>query len=129
MRMLLLPHRDPTDDPRIVWRSRSADDGSSWSTPIQTPLPSALAGIGAFATDGLIGLVHNHTLEHQRYPLSIAVTRDGGVSWTEPWHIDTVPYEVSYPSFMVDTKGRIHGVYTYNRRMIKHVSIDPDELP
>lgn len=119
----------PTGDPLIVWRSRSADGGSSWSAPIQTPLPSALAGIGAFAADGRIGLVLNHTRKHQRHPLSIAVTRDGGVTWTPPWHIDTIEHEVSYPSFLVDSRGRIHGVYTYNRRMIKHVVIDPNELP
>ena len=118
----------PWTDPRLIWRSHSSDDGRNWSAPIRTPLPNPLSGVGAFVAGDRLAVVYNHTEKHQRHPLSIAVSRDRGVSWGEPWHIDTISYEVCYPSFFSDGNGRVHGVYTYNRRMIKYVSFAADEL-
>ena len=118
----------PTTDPRCIWRSHSSDDGTTWSSPIRTPLPNPLTGIAAFMVKDSIALVYNHTQEHQRHPLSIAVSDDSGTSWGEPWHLDAIPYEVSYPSFLCGPDGDIHGVYTYNRRMIKYISFPSERL-
>lgn len=111
----------PCNSPRLIWRSHSHDNGSSWSIPIRTPLPNPLSGIAAFVIDGSTALVYNHTKKHQRFPLSISITHDGGTTWEDPWHFETVEKEVSYPSFIKGMDGKIHGVYTYNRRMIKYV--------
>lgn len=119
----------PAADPRRIWRSHSTDEGGSWSTPVRTPLPSPLSGIGAFAVGKDIALIYNHTEEHRRYPLSIALSQDDCISWGEPWHIENIPFEVCYPSFFSGSDGSIHGVYTYNRRMIKYVSFRPEQLP
>lgn len=118
----------PVGEPRRIWRSHSADQGRTWSIPIRTILPNPLSGIGAFATGSSIGVVTNYTENHQRHPLSLTLTSDGGVTWSEPWHFETIKYEVSYPSFLCDPSGKIHGVYTYNRRMIKYVSFDAGEM-
>ena len=118
----------PTGEPRTIWRSRSVDEGTSWSPPVRTPLPTSLSGIGAFSVSDQIGVVYNHTTEHKRYPLSIAWSRDSGVTWSKPWHIDTAKHEVSYPSFITGSDGRVHGVYTYNRRMIKYVAFSPKRI-
>ena len=118
----------PTGDPRVIWRSRSGDEGAKWSTPVRTTLPTSLSGISAFSLPGRLGVVYNHTTEHQRYPLSIAWSEDSGVSWSKPWHIDTSEHEVSYPSFIAGKDGRVHGVYSYNRRMIKYASLSPGRI-
>jgi predicted neuraminidase len=117
----------PTDAPRQIWRSHSIDSGRAWSTPIRTPLPNPLSGIDAFDAGGMSAVVYNHTELHQRHPLSIAVSPDGGTTWSAPWHIDEVPVEVSYPSFACHD-GVIHGTYTYNRRMIKYVTFPSSHL-
>ncbi|HEY5648885.1 MAG TPA: hypothetical protein VIU33_05260, partial [Nitrospiria bacterium] len=39
-----------------------------------------------------------------------------------------IRYEVSYPSFTRDRAGAIHGLYTYNRKMIKYVTFGQEEL-
>ena len=41
---------------------------------------------------------------------------------------EEIEHEFSYPSFLVEPSGQAHGVYTYNRKMIKYVSFDFREL-
>lgn len=118
----------PCSDPRRIWRSHSEDDGVSWSGPIRTPLPCPLSGIGAFVVNGCIAVVHNHTEKHQRYPLSISLSHDGGSTWDPPWDIDSIQYEVSYPCFLTGKGDLVHGVYTYNRRFIKYVAIHKNQF-
>ena len=118
----------PCSDPRRIWRSHSRDSGATWSVPMRTPLPNPLSGIGAFVVNRCIAVVYNHTEKHQRFPLSISLSRNGGTTWETPWHIDTIRHEVSYPSFFLGHNRVIHGVYTYNRRAIKYVSFDQDEF-
>lgn len=118
----------PFSEVRRIWRSLSTDDGASWSTPVRTDLPNPLTGLAAFAYGNGIAMVYNHTEEQRRYPLSIAVSNCAGVSWSAPWHLETIEYEVSYPSFFCDAVGQVHGLYSYNRRMIKYVSFPAAEL-
>ncbi len=118
----------PWTEPRVMWRTHSNDEGMSWGVPVRTPLPNPLSGLAAFPVGSATAVVYNHTEEHQRHPLSISVTHDGGLSWNAPWHIDTAEFEISYPSFLATPEGTIHGVYTYNRRLIKHISFDGSDL-
>lgn len=118
----------PFSEVRRIWRSISNDDGTSWSTPVRTDLPSPLTGLTAFTYRNGIALVYNHTEEQRRYPLSVAISDFTGVSWSQPWHLETIEYEVSYPSFICDSVSRVHGVYSYNRRMIKYVSFASADL-
>lgn len=118
----------PAGESRSIWRSHSNDEGRTWASPVRTPLPNPLSGIGAFSHNGRIGLVYNHTTDHQRHPLSVAVSENGGLSWSPPRHIETIHYEVSYPSFSTSRDNGAHGVYTYNRRMIKYVYFSEEEL-
>lgn len=113
----------PCDSPRLIWRSHSSDNGNSWTIPMRTTLPNPLSGVAAFVANDSTSLVYNHTEHHQRFPLSLSTTHDGGTTWGNPWHFEPVENEVSYPSFIAGKDGKIHGVYTYNRRMIKYVSM------
>jgi len=115
----------PHSDPRFIWKSHSIDQGLSWSTPDMTPLPNPLSGISAVSVNNDIAMIYNHTLEHQRYPLSISLSRDRGTTWEKNRTLDNVQVEVSYPSFIEGKNKILHGAYTYNRRMIKYVCIDP----
>lgn len=115
----------PVEDPRVCLRAISKDEGITWSPLIRTEIPNPLSGQAAFHSDGAICVIHNHTKEHRRYPLSLCYSKDRGVSWSEPKHIDTAEHEVSYPSFLVDPSGIVHGVYTFDRKRIKYVSFDP----
>jgi len=114
----------PASDPRVIWRSHSTDEGQRWSPPVRTALPNPLSGISAFSVDGRLVAVYNHTTNHERRPLSLASSRDGGRSWSEPSQIDDMAGELSYPSFLAAPDGTLHGLYTYNRRLMKYVRLD-----
>lgn len=114
----------PTGDDRHCLRAISADSGSTWSPLIRTSLPNPLSGLAVFAVDDAMCVVYNHTSLHRRYPLSLAFTRDRGVSWSAPKHIDETRQEVSYPAFVIDCHGVAHGVYTLARTRIRYVTFD-----
>lgn len=114
----------PVGEQRTCLRALSSDEGRTWSPIIQTSLPNPLSGVAAFYAHGALCVVHNHTAEHRRFPLSLCYSQDRGVTWSEPRHIDSAQHEVSYPSFIVDGAGSVHGAYTYDRRRIKYVSFD-----
>ena len=114
----------PASDPRLIWRSHSTDEGGRWSPPMRTSLPNPLSGISAFSSGGRLAVVYNHTERHERRPLSLAASDDGGRCWSAPRQIDDMEGELSYPSFVPAPDGTLHGLYTYNRRLIKYVQID-----
>lgn len=118
----------PHSDPRNIWKSRSTDQGVSWSIPDITVLPNPLSGISAIQVNNNIAMIYNHTHEHKRYPLSVSLSRDEGTTWEEHWNLDSVEMEISYPSFITGKDQIVHGVYTFNRRMIKYVCIDPNRF-
>jgi len=116
----------PFDEPFVIWRSASSDDGRTWSHPMRLALPNPLSGITAFALGDRVALVFNNSRDHKRYPLSVSTSPAAMNDWTVPRDIDAPDFEVSYPSFVASGDGIVHGVYTYNRRMIKYVTFDRD---
>ena len=114
----------PATEPRVAWRSVSSDEGRTWSAPVRLKVPIPLSGLDAFAWGDRIVVVYNHTEKHQRYPLSLAWSDGLMHEWSAPVDFERAQFEVSYPSFCVDETGVVHGVYTYNRKLIKYVSFD-----
>ncbi|AWM28844.1 sialidase family protein [Sinorhizobium fredii] len=76
-----------------------------------------------------------------RAPLSLAFSTDGGRTFPRRIDLDTgdgyclsnnskdsLNREFSYPSIVEDAEGRLHVAYTYFRRAIKYVRLDPPYL-
>lgn len=120
---------------RAVLESWSEDNGNTWSSLEKTSLPNNNSGIDAVTlSDGRQLLVYNHVLppgndfKGVRTPLNIAVTKDGK-NWSAAIVLDDTPNsEFSYPSVIETKDGLVHVVYTWNRKRIKHVVIDPEKL-
>lgn len=109
--------------------SQSDDGGRSWTQGVPTELPNPNSGIDAARLqDGRIVLIYNHTTKG-RSPIHIAVSSDDGATWTDPAVLEDGPGEFSYPAIVQARSGHLHVTYTWQRKRIRHLVIDPSGLP
>lgn len=130
----LLPHS--RREFQILCRSRqgvileawSRDGGHTWSGLERTELPNPSSGIDAVRLrDGRFLLVYNHTVRG-RGLLNVAVSRGGRV-WEAAHVLEREEgAEFSYPAVIQARDGSVHVTYTWNRRRLRHVVLDPARL-
>jgi len=107
-----------------VW---SDDGGKTWGKVALTGLPNPNSGIDAVTlADGRQLIVYNHT-PRGRSPLNVAVSADGR-AWKAALVLESEPGEYSYPAVIQTADGLVHVSYTWQRRRVKHVVIDPARL-
>ena len=107
-----------------IFESWSADDGATWTPLSPTELPNPNAGIdGLTLRDGRKLLVFNRS-ETDRTPLNVAVSKDGK-TWQDILVLEKDSGEYSYPAVIQTRDGLVHITYTWKRRRIKHVVLDP----
>ena len=112
-----------------ICESASTDGGKTWTPARPTSLPNPDSGIDAVRMrDGTIALVYNHT-KHGRTPLNLALSSDDGNTWGFPYALEVAPGEFSYPAIIQAGDGMLHITYTWKRRRIKHIAINPSEIP
>ncbi|MEZ6063652.1 MAG: sialidase family protein [Planctomycetaceae bacterium] len=112
----------------------SRDGGKTWSQLTETELPNPNSGIDAVTlSDGRFLLVYNHTVRSGDSPrgremLNVAVS-DDGLHWKAAAVLENTPKsEFSYPAVIQTSDGLVHTTYTYQRRRVRHVVIDPSKL-
>ncbi len=129
----LLPHGN--GEMQLLCRSRqhsileawSGDDGRTWGPLTRTALPNPSAGIDAVRLrDGRFLLVYNHTPQG-RNMLNVALSLDGR-RWQAAAVLEREAGEFSYPAAIQTRNGEVHVTYTWKRRRIRHVVLDPAEL-
>ena len=121
----------------VITQNWSEDGGKTWGKMEATRLPNPNSGIdGVSLKDGRQMLIYNPTTKNwgDRVPLSIALS-DDGQNWKrvldlEPLraHTDKEGEEYSYPTVIQDKNGMVHIVYTWNRKTVKYVVLDPKKL-
>jgi predicted neuraminidase len=109
-------------DERAVGMATTQDAGATWSEPQYLELPNPDAAVNALPlSGGRILLALNESLRG-RENLQLALSSDNGVTWQRVARVEEDKgAEFSYPYMMQDSHGRIHLVYTWHRRRIKHV--------
>lgn len=117
-----------------IINSFSYDLGKNWTKMSKLNLPNPNSGTdGLTLKNGKHLLVYNHTgmIEGRwgglRYPLNVASSNDG-IYWETIFLLEDEPGEFSYPSVIQSSDGKIHITYTYKRKTIKHVVIDPNYI-
>jgi alpha-L-rhamnosidase len=112
----------------------SSDNGRTWSMLQPTVIPNNNSGIDAATLkNGKHILVYNHVKSAKgewgpRSPINVAISDDG-----KDWYSALVLYdekgaEFSYPYVLQTSDGLVHIVYTWKRKKIRHVVIDPEKL-
>jgi predicted neuraminidase len=110
-----------------VFETWSEDAGKTWGPLTPTALPNPNAGTDAVTlTDGRHLLVYNHTARG-RSPLNVAASADGR-AWKAALMLESEPGEYSYPAVIQTRDGLVHVTYTWKRKRVKHVVIDPTKL-
>jgi len=116
-----------------IGESWSHDLGKTWSQIKATGLPNPNAGTDAVTlADGRQLLVYNHTTNRGGFPsgrnmLNVALSPDGK-TWKPVMTLERSRGEFSYPAVIQHSDGKVHISYTYQRRSIKHVVLEPDAL-
>jgi predicted neuraminidase len=107
---------------RLIGMATTGDTGGTWSEPESLELPNPDAALNALLlSKGRILLAFNDS-KHTRDNLRLAISHDGGANWRRVAEIENSPgEEFSYPYMIRGLDGRIHLVYTWRRKHIKHV--------
>jgi predicted neuraminidase len=116
-----------------VW---SDDEGHTWGGMTLMELPNPNSGTDAVTLrDGRQLLVYNHNVRtgsHNkgRSPLNVAISNDG-TNWAAALVLEDAPDApdgFAYPAVIQMSDGLVHITYTWERRSIRHVVIDPAKL-
>ncbi len=120
----------------VIATTWSGDEGRHWSPLAATALPNPNSGIDAVTlADGRQLLVYNPSVppagatKGPRYPLDVALS-DDGVTWHRALTLESKPCPngYAYPSVIQTADGLVRIVYTWDRKHIKYVVLDPREL-
>jgi predicted neuraminidase len=117
----------------VVTQSESKDGGKTWSKMTASSLPNPNAGTDAVTLkDGRQLIVYNHTTRGIIFPanrnmLNVAISNDGK-TWKPVLTLERAPGEYSYPAVIQTKDGKVHITYTWQRKTIKHVVLDPAKL-
>ena len=118
------------------FKSLRSDDGKTWGEMTLTDLPNPDSGTDAVTLrDGRQLLVYNHNVRtgsnnKGRSPLNVAISPDG-TNWFAALVLEddpNAPNGFAYPAVIQTSDGLVHITYTWERKRIKHVVIDPEKL-
>lgn len=125
--------RNQNGEGQIVTTS-STDGGKTWSALKDTSLPNPNSGIDAVTLqDGRFLLVYNHTKRRGSQPrgrnmINLAVS-DDAVTWQAAAVLENEERsEFSYPAVVQSADGMVHVTYTWKRKLIRYVKVDPAGL-
>lgn len=116
----------------VLAESWSEDQGQTWSEMTAMALPNPNSGTDAVTlADGRQLLVYNHSTKQGEEPkernmLNVALS-DDGKTWEPVMTLENEPIEdgYAYPAVIQSSDGLVNITYTYNRRSIKYVVLDP----
>lgn len=117
-----------------IFEIESDDGGNTWSEMGLSNLPNNNSGLDAVTMrNGTHALVYNHVdgvpgqWGGKRSPLNLAVSKDGK-SWEAARVLENDAGEYSYPAIIQSSDGLLHITYSWNRKKVKHIVVDPSKL-
>ena len=113
---------------KAILTNESADGGETWTPLAKLGLPNNNAGLEALTLrDGRHLMLYNH-LKRGRHAIHLAVS-DDGKTWRQAALVEKAPLsEFSYPAMIQAEDGKVHMTYTWKRKRVRHVVVDPAKL-
>ena len=110
-----------------IVRSESHDGGRTWSEGKDSPFPNPNAAVDFLKLkSGKLLLVYNHSM-NRRTPLTVALSPDQDRTWPVRRNLREGDNDYGYPIAFQAADGRIHVVYTSDRRtVVNHAVFDED---
>lgn len=113
-----------------IMTSWSKDNGQHWTETDSLNVVNSNSGIDALTLSGKAFLLVNNPLPqgkdwfNGRNILDVEYSSNG-ISWKKLFDLENqTEGEFSYPAIIQTSDGKIHVLYTYNRKYIKHVAFD-----
>ncbi|MGA7439952.1 MAG: sialidase family protein [Luteibacter sp.] len=117
-----------------LFQTRSVDGGRHWSPMRLLDVENPNSGIDAVSlADGRYLLVYNPGQPGKNWwdgrgTLAVAMS-ENGIQWKRVLTLEDKPgKEYSYPAVIQARDGRVHVFYTWERKNMRHVVIDPTKL-
>ena len=118
-----------------IFTATSKDNGHTWTKLADSGLPNPNSGIEALTlADGRHLLLYNHAVGKRkdgwgsRHILNLVISDDGKI-WRDVATIEELDKgELSYPTMIQTTDGKVHMTYTWKRQRVRHVVIDPSSV-
>jgi len=108
--------RDSGNAPFRALKSRSTDDGETWSPAVDSDIPNPGSSLEVIALkDGRWVNVYNDT-EDGRHSLALALSDDEGATWKWKRHLEQGEGSYAYPSIMQTSDGRLAMTYSFHEK-------------
>lgn len=116
-----------------LWQFQSTDNGYTWDKMRPLALPNPNSGVdGVTLHDKRQLLVYNHTTARStpagRSMLNVAIS-ENGEDWSAVCLLEKeTKGEFSYPAVIQTKDGKVHILYTWFRKRIRHIVLDPAKM-
>jgi predicted neuraminidase len=108
-------------------RAESHDGGATWTEGRDSAFPNPNAAVDVLRLqNGHLLLVYNDTMSG-RTPLTVARSTDNDRSWPHRRNLAEGPGDFAYPTAIQASDGRIHVVYTSDRRRVINHAVFGEE--
>jgi len=110
-----------------VFSVSSPDNGATWGEMSLLDIPNPNSGTDAVTLkDGRHILIFNNTPKG-RSPLNIGISADG-IHWKDVLTLENEKGEYSYPAVIQGSDGLVYITYTWKRKNVRFVVVDPTKL-
>lgn len=116
-----------SDNGRII-ETWSYDEGKSWGALSDTVLSNPNSAIDAVSLNENKHLLVYNDSKEGRSNLVVALSQDGK-AWKNFLTLEGGDGEYSYPSIIKGSDSSVHIVYTWNRKNIKYVLLNENDIP
>lgn len=110
------------------YKSESADNGKTWSTPMPGTITNNESKIDLISwPDGSLLMAYNRTTNldwHERSPLWLASSRDEGETWENLIEVAPGPGNKCQPAMCIGEDGLLHLAYMHRHTAVEHVVLE-----